>query len=66
MPRPTYFQHQLARIYILTGEPEKALDVLERLLKMPYDLSPGLAPDRSHVRSARKNPRFQRLVGEKS
>jgi hypothetical protein len=27
-----YFQHQLVRIYILIGEPEKALDRLESLL----------------------------------
>ena len=30
-----YYQQLLARIYILTGEPEKALDQLEPLLKMP-------------------------------
>ena len=36
-----YIQHQLARIYILVGEPEKALDQLEPLLKMPYYLSPA-------------------------
>jgi tetratricopeptide (TPR) repeat protein len=30
-----YFQHQLVRIYILIGEPEKALDRLESLLKIP-------------------------------
>ena len=29
----TYLQHQLARIYILVGEPEK--DQLEPLLKIP-------------------------------
>jgi thioredoxin-like negative regulator of GroEL len=32
----TYFQHQLACVYMLVGEPDKALDTLERLLKMPY------------------------------
>ncbi|MGH9317582.1 MAG: hypothetical protein ACRD1P_10795, partial [Thermoanaerobaculia bacterium] len=36
-----YNQHQLARIYMLVGEPEKALDRLEPLLKIPYYLSPG-------------------------
>ena len=36
-----YYLHQLARIYILVGESEKALDQLEPLLKMPYYLSPG-------------------------
>ena len=47
-----YLQHQLARIYILVGEPEKALDQLEPLLKIPYVLSPGLAADRPQLRSA--------------
>ena len=37
----TYDQHQLVRIYILVGEPEKALDQLEPLLKVPYWLSPA-------------------------
>lgn len=36
-----YIQHQLARIYLLVGEPDKALDQLEPLLKVPYYLSPG-------------------------
>ena len=58
---PSY-QHQLARIYILVGEPEKALDQLEPLLKIPYVLSPGwLAIDPSFD-PLRKNPRFQKLV----
>ncbi|CAN5823208.1 hypothetical protein BH24GEM1_BH24GEM1_25110 [soil metagenome] len=30
-----YVQHQLARIYILVGEPDKALDQLEPLLRLP-------------------------------
>ena len=34
-------QHQLARIYILTGEPDLALDRLEPLLQMLYYLTPG-------------------------
>ncbi|HVL16747.1 MAG TPA: protein kinase, partial [Gemmatimonadales bacterium] len=36
-----YLQHQVVRIYILVGEPEKALDRLEPLLRMPYYLSPA-------------------------
>ena len=36
-----YIQHQLVRIYIEAGEPEKALDRLEPLLRMPYYLSPA-------------------------
>jgi eukaryotic-like serine/threonine-protein kinase len=57
-----YFQHQLARIYILVGEPEKALDQLEPLLKIPYLLSPGWLKIDPNFDPLRKNPRFQKLV----
>jgi eukaryotic-like serine/threonine-protein kinase len=57
-----YLQHQLVRIYIETGEPEKALDRLEPLLKMPYYLSPGWLRVDPGFDPLRKNPRFQKLV----
>jgi serine/threonine-protein kinase len=57
-----YFQLQLARIYMLVGEPEKALDQLEPLLKMPYYLSPGWLRIDPTFDSLRSNPRFKRLV----
>jgi len=57
-----YFQHQLARIYVLVGEPEKALDQLEPLLKIPYYLSPGWLKIDPTFDPLRSNPRFQRLV----
>jgi serine/threonine-protein kinase len=57
-----YTQHQLARIYLLVGEPEKALDQLEPLLKMPYYLSPGWLRIDPTFDPLRGNPRFQRLV----
>jgi TolB-like protein len=57
-----YIQHQLARIYLLNGEPEKALDQLEPLLKVPYILSPGLLKIDPNFESLRGNPRFERLV----
>ena len=58
-----YQQHQLVRIYLLLGEPEKALDQLEPLLRIPSFLSPGrLRIDPSFV-PLRGNPRFERLVG---
>ncbi|MFN2384744.1 MAG: protein kinase [Thermoanaerobaculia bacterium] len=57
-----YFQHHLARIYILVGEPEKALDHLEPLLKIPYILSPGWLKIDPTFDPLRKNPRFQKLV----
>jgi eukaryotic-like serine/threonine-protein kinase len=57
-----YFQHQLVRIYLLVGEPEKALDRLEPLLKVPYYLSPGWLRIDPEFNQLRTHPRFQRLL----
>ena len=57
-----YFQHQLARIYMLVGEHEKAIDQLEPLLKIPYYLSPAWLKIDPNFDPLRKNPRFQKLV----
>jgi Flp pilus assembly protein TadD len=57
-----YFQHQLVRIYMLVGEPEKALDRLEPLLKIPYYLSPGWLKIDPNFDPLRNNPRFQKLL----
>ena len=61
--RPPYLQHQLARIYLLVGAPERALDVLEPLLRIPYILSPGWLRVDPTFDPLRSNPRFQRLAG---
>ena len=58
-----YIQHQVARIHIMVGEPDKALDQLEPLLRLPYYLTPrwlGIDPEFEPLRG---NPRFQRLLG---
>jgi tetratricopeptide (TPR) repeat protein len=60
-----YLQHQLARIYLLVGEPEKALDQLEPLLKIPYYLSPGWLKIDPTFSPLGGNPRFERLVNGK-
>jgi tetratricopeptide (TPR) repeat protein len=57
-----YLQHQLVRIYIETGELEKALDRLEPLLEMPYYLSPGWLRIDPTFDPLRENPRFRKLV----
>jgi serine/threonine-protein kinase len=57
-----YDQHQLARIYILVGEPEKALDQIEPLLKMPYLLSPGWLRIDPAFAPLKGNPRFERML----
>jgi serine/threonine-protein kinase len=60
-----YIQHQLVRIYLVVGEPEKALDQLEPLLKMPYYLSPGWLRIDPTFAPLKGNPRFERLVAGK-
>ncbi|HKA36966.1 MAG TPA: hypothetical protein VKH43_09120, partial [Thermoanaerobaculia bacterium] len=60
-----YLQHQLVRIYMLTGEPEKALDQLEPLLKIPYFLSSGWLKIDPNFDPLRNNPRFQKLIAAK-
>ena len=59
-----YVQHQLVRIYILVDEPEKGLDLLEPLLKIPYYLSPGWLAIDPNFDPLRKNPRFQKLIAD--
>jgi tetratricopeptide (TPR) repeat protein len=58
----SYNLHQLVRVYILTGEQEKALDRLEELLRIPYYLSPGWLRIDPTFDPLRKHPRFVRLV----
>jgi serine/threonine-protein kinase len=57
-----YYQHLLARTYLLVGEPEKALDQLEPLLKIPYYLSPGWLRIDPTFAPLKGNPRFERLI----
>ena len=59
----TFRLANLARIYTMTGEPDAAIDLIERLLAMPswssvqeLRVDPSWDPLRGH-------PRFQRLVG---
>jgi serine/threonine-protein kinase len=57
-----YMQLQLVRIYLLVGEPDKALDQLEPLLRTPYYLSPGWLRIDPTYDPLRNNPRFKKLV----
>jgi tetratricopeptide (TPR) repeat protein len=60
-PHP-YFQHQLVRIHILVGNHEKALDLLEPLMKVPYYLTPGWLRIDPNFDPLRGNPRFEKLA----
>jgi TolB-like protein/tetratricopeptide (TPR) repeat protein len=57
-----YVRHQLVRIYQLAGEPTKALDELEPLLRIPYYLSSGWLKIDPNFTPLRGNSRFERLV----
>ncbi len=61
-PYVQHVQHQLVRIHILVGNHEKALDLLEPLLKVPYHLTPGWLRIDPNFDPLRGNPRFERLA----
>jgi tetratricopeptide (TPR) repeat protein len=57
-----YMQHQLVRIHILVGEPERALDELEALLRLPYYLTPAWLRIDPAFSPLKGNPRFEKLL----
>jgi len=56
-----YMQHQLVRIHILTGEPEKALDQLSRSSGFPISFPRGGSGSDPTFDPLRGNPRFEKL-----
>jgi tetratricopeptide (TPR) repeat protein len=52
----------LAKIYAMTGDQEKAIDTLERLLSIPSEVSGVLLKIDPSWNSLRSNKRFQKLV----
>ena len=57
-----YGEHQLARIYVLVGERERALAQLASLLAVPYYVSPGWLRVDPTFDALRGDPRFERLA----
>jgi TolB-like protein/Tfp pilus assembly protein PilF len=57
-----WVQHQAVRVHILLGNHERALDLLEPLLKVPYYLTPGWLRIDPNFDPLRGNPRFERLA----
>jgi eukaryotic-like serine/threonine-protein kinase len=57
-----YYWHILARAYTYAGAPEKAIDLLERLLGVPYFITRDWLRIDPSWDALRGNPRFQRLV----
>src|SRR5262249_37279950 len=58
-----FLQQQLVRVYILAGQPEKALDQLEPLMKTPHWLTSAWLRIAPNFDPLRNNPRFKKLVG---
>ena len=57
-----YNQHQVVRIYMILGEREKALDLLEPLLRIPYYVSPGWLAIDPNFAPLKSHPRFVALL----
>jgi eukaryotic-like serine/threonine-protein kinase len=57
-----YIQHQAARIYIIIGNPQRAMALLRPLLAMPYYLSPAWLRIDPNFGPLRADPGFQRLT----
>ena len=53
-------------IYIILGDYEQAVDMLEALLKVPCNLSTGLLSLDPHYTPLRGNPRFEKLLEAES
>jgi hypothetical protein len=57
-----YYKYQVARIYIMAGQYDRALDLIEPLLAGPGDLTPGWLRIDPIFAPLRGNPRFDRLT----
>jgi tetratricopeptide (TPR) repeat protein len=58
----TYNEHLAARVYLRCGKPDKALDILEHLVKIPYYLSPAWLKIDPEWKPLHGNPRFEKLT----
>jgi tetratricopeptide (TPR) repeat protein len=57
-----YDEHQFIRIYMILGQQDRATDLLEKLLKEPYWLTPAWLRIDPNFKPLRGNPRFEKLA----
>ena len=57
-----YYRYQVARICLQAGQYDRALELIEPLLAIPGDLTPGWLKIDPIFAPLRGNPRFERLV----
>ena len=57
-----YYRYQVARVYIQSGQLDKALDLIEPLLGKPGDITPGWLRIDPIFKPLYGNPRFDRLA----
>jgi serine/threonine protein kinase/tetratricopeptide (TPR) repeat protein len=57
-----YIEHQLLRIYLITGQNDKAMDMIEHLLSIPYELTPAWMRIDPQFSGLNGNPRFERIL----
>jgi eukaryotic-like serine/threonine-protein kinase len=57
-----YLKYMLARIYLMVGESDRAIDQLDGVLRIPFYVSPGWLRVDPEWDPIRNNPRFQALA----
>jgi eukaryotic-like serine/threonine-protein kinase len=57
-----YFVYTLARVHTLNGETDKAIETLERLVRLPNYVTAGWVRIDPNFSALRGDPRFQKLV----
>ena len=58
----TYDTYLLARVYLVAGQPEKAIDILQQLLSIPFYVSRGWLKVDPTWSALRGDPRFEQLI----